>query len=460
MLVTGVVVAVWVAPAAWARATSGARTTADEPHYIMTAISLAEDRSLDVSDERAAGRYRPFHEVGLPLQEETQTDGSRISPHDPLLPALLAVPVATGGWLAGKLTLALMAGGLAALLVWTAVRRFGVSLRVALVVVLASSTAAPLAIYGTQVYPELAAALAVTVAIAALTGPLGRGGLMTFGLAIVALPWLSVKYAPVAAALVVVALVGLVRGGDRRRAALLAGGLALAAAAFAVAHVAWYGGLTPYAAGAHFTAGELTVAGDPDVLGRAPRLLGLLVDRGFGLVAWAPVFLLVVPAVAALARRRPPGTAALLLPLTAGWLTATFVALTMHGWWWPGRQVVVVLPAAVLALAWWAANVPSVRLAVIVAGVVGALTFAWVVAEALAGRITLVVDFESTTAIWHRAIRPVLPDGRATPAGTTVLQILWLAVLAAAAALGWRSAAPTRASRPTRAVLAAEHGGV
>ena len=43
-----------------------------------------------------------------------------------------------------------------------------------------------------------------------------------------------------------------------------------------------------------------------------------------------------------------------LLPLAAGWLVATFVALTMQGWWFPGRQVVVVLPAAVLAIAWWA----------------------------------------------------------------------------------------------------------
>ena len=33
---------------------------------------------------------------------------------------------------------------------------------------------------------------------------------------------------------------------------------------------------------------------------------------------------------------------------------ATFVALTMQGWWFPGRQLVVVLPAAVLAIAWWA----------------------------------------------------------------------------------------------------------
>ena len=64
-----------------------------------------------------------------------------------------------------------------------------------------------------------------------------------------------------------------------------------------------------------------------------------------------------VPAVAALA---PAPARGLGRPwscrLAAGWLVATFVALTMHGYWWPGRQVVVVLPALVLAVAWWLAT--------------------------------------------------------------------------------------------------------
>ena len=459
MLAVGIAVGVWVAPAAWARATYGARTTADEPQYLMSAISLAEDRSLDVSDERSEGRYRRFHEVGLPLQEEIRADGSRISPHDPLLPALLAVPVGIGGWLAAKLAMAAMAGVLASTLLWVAVRRFAVPLGVGTVVVLAFGASAPLAMYGTQIYPELPGALVVTVAVAALTGPLRARGLIVLGLAVSALPWLSVKYAPVAAALALLAVVLLARRGERRAAASLVGGLGVAAALFAIGHVAWYGGLTPYAAGAHFTSGELRVMGDPDFLGRAQRLTGLLVDRGFGLVAWAPAYLLVVPALAALARRRPPGAAAIGVPLATGWATAAFVALTMHGWWWPGRQVVVVLPCLVLVVAWWAKVVPAVRPMVVVTGVIGVATFSWVVIEALAGRLTLVVDFESTTAIWHQVIRPVLPDGRLTSAGTASLHAAWLVAFAAAAAWGWRSAAPALGTRPSHAALAAQHGG-
>jgi len=457
MIGVGVGVALWVAPGAGARATYGARTTADEPQYLMTALSLAEDRSLDVSDERAQGRYRTFHEVGLPIQEAVRDDGSRISPHDPLLPALLAVPVAVAGWVGAKLALAAMAGVLAALIVWVAVRRFDVPVAVAAVTVLAFSAAAPLAVYGTQVYPELPAAIAVTAAIAALTGPMRRGGTSTLLIAAAALPWLSIKYAPIAAALVALGLVQLVRGGDLRLAAALAVGSTVGGLVFAVAHVAWYGGLTPYAAGAHFSAGELSVVGSPDYLGRARRLVGLLVDREFGLVAWAPAFLVVVPALGALARRRPSGALALALPLAVGWTTAAFVALTMHGWWWPGRQVVVVVPCAVLAVAWWSGTVAAARPWVAAAGVLGALTFSWVVVEAISGRLTLVVDFESTTAFWHRAVRPLLPDGRTTPEGTTILQTAWFVAIAALAVAGWSTVAPDRARRPT--ALAADHGG-
>src|SRR5690606_14546763 len=125
---------------------------------------------------------------------------------------------------------------------------------------------------------------------------------------------------------------------------------------------------------------------DPDYVGRSRRVVGLLLDRGFGLAAWMPGYLLAVPALAVLARRRPPGWVALVAPLAAGWATATWVALTMHGWWWPGRQVVVVVPCLVLAVAWWAGRVRAVRPVVAMCGAVGAWTWAWLVVEVLDGR--------------------------------------------------------------------------
>jgi 4-amino-4-deoxy-L-arabinose transferase-like glycosyltransferase len=65
--------------------------------------------------------------------------------------------------------MAVMAGLLAALLVWTAVRRLGVPLGTAALATAVLACSPPLAVYGSQVYPELPAALAVLAAAAALT---------------------------------------------------------------------------------------------------------------------------------------------------------------------------------------------------------------------------------------------------------------------------------------------------
>lgn len=436
----GLVVAAWAAVAIPARATVGARTTADEPQYLLSALSLAEDRDLDIADELGERAYAPFHEVALPVQTEPLDDGREISPHDPLLPALLAVPVGLGGWVGAKATLAALGGVLAGLLVWTAHRRFAVPVGVAALVVLAFGLSAPLSAYATQVYPELPAALAVTVAVAALTGRGRPVDLVVAGAAVTALPWLGVKYTPVALALVIVAA-GRLAGDGRYRALIgLGAGLAAAGAAYLVAHRALYGGWTVYAAGDHFTGGELTVMGeDPDRVGRTRRLAGLLLDRGFGLAAWMPGYLLAVPALAVLSRRRPSGWPLLVLPLAAGWATATWVALTMHGWWWPGRQVVVVVPCLVLAVAWWAGRAPAVRPWVAVAGVIGAVNWAWLVAEVLDRRRTLIVDFEMTSGPLYRAVRAVLPDYRSAGPADWVLQAVWLAALGVVAGLAVRS---------------------
>jgi hypothetical protein len=419
-------------------ATHGTRTTADEPQYLLSAISLAEDHDLDIADELAEGRWRPFHALPLPEQTEPLADGRRLSPHDPLLPLLLAGPVAAGGWVGAKLAMAALAGLLAALLLWTAVRRLGVPVGVAVLAAGVFACSPPLATYGSQVYPELPAALAVLAAAAAFLSPAAptRRATLVVGAAVVALPWLGVKYAPVAAVLAVVACWRLARAGDGRRALALAGSLAVAGVAFLVLHRWWYGGWTPYAAGDHFAGGELSVVGtEPDYLGRSRRLVGLLVDRGFGVAAWQPAWLLAVPALAALARRRPPGWAALAGPLAAGWLVATFVALTMQGWWFAGRQVVVVLPLAALAVAWWAGSGVRRPVLLAVAGGAGVLAQLWLVADGAAGRVTWAVDPTATTNPLYRAWRLVLPDYLAMGAWTWVLHGAWVVALVAWAAV-------------------------
>jgi hypothetical protein len=174
--------------------------------------------------------------------------------------------------------------------------------------------------------------------------------------------------------------------------------------------------------------GEHTVVGAaPDYGGRTRRLLGLLVDRGFGLAAWAPAWALAVPAVALVARRRPPGWAAVVLPLAAGWATATWVALTMHGWWSPGRQVVVVLPLAVLAVAWWAAASPRLARVATALGAVGLAAWLWLAAEVARLDLRLIIDFEQTSNPLVRAGRLLLPELRSPTAGDWLRYAGWLA---------------------------------
>jgi hypothetical protein len=314
----------------------GERLAVDEPQYWFTALSLAQDGNLDISDELGEQSWRNFATVAPPLETVVLADGSQISPHDPLLPLLLAIPVAAGGWVAAKVALALLAGALAAATVWTAVRRFAVPLPLAAAGVGVAATSAPLAVYGQQLYPELSAALACLLGVAAVTGPPRRPQLALLAAAAVALPWLSVKYTPVAAALAGLAAWRWWRTGQRGDVLSFGAAVAVAGGMYLAAHRAIWGGWTVYASGDQFSdVGEFAVVGaDPDYLVRAWRLVGLLVDQDFGLGAWQPAWLLVVPALAALAARPPRGFSALTLPLLAGWLVATFLANTMHGWWW------------------------------------------------------------------------------------------------------------------------------
>jgi hypothetical protein len=451
-LLLGAVAALAAAAGTGVRASYGAQVTGDEPHYLLTALSLAEDRSLDVSDEIEAGRYRDFHEVALDPQARIIEGGRMVAPHDPLLPLLLAPATALGGWVAAKLMLAVMDGVLAALMLWIAVRRWGVAPWAGAGAVGVFACSAPLAVYGQQLYPELPAALAATVAIAALTGPPTRPKTLVVCVAVVALLWLSVKYAPVAAVLAGIGLVRVRRALGGRAALAAALGLGLAGLVFVVAHQRWYGGWTPYAAGDHFVTGEFSVVGThPDFGGRSSRLLGLLVDASFGLAAWQPAWLLLLPALGAALRARPREWHVFVLPLAAGWLAGTFVALTMHGWWWPGRQLVVVLPAAVLLIVRWCAVNP-VRLRWLWGcGAIGVATHAWTVTEGLGGRLTWVVDFAETSNPLYRTWRAALPDLMTPSARTWLLHALWAVIAVALIARGWGGAAsPLQSPPPAR----------
>jgi hypothetical protein len=407
--------------------TYGGAVAVDEPQYLLSALSLWEDHDLDISDELADRRYLAFHDADLPVQTATRPDGSQLSPHDPLLPVLLAVPMGLGGWVAARLTLAALAGILAALLLWVAVRRFAVPPRLAVPGVALATCTAPLTVYGQQIYPELPGALAALVAVAALTAPRPTPRTLTvFALAVIALPWLSVKYAPVGATLVLVALIAL--RAHKAAAAALTGALAAGGIIYLAVHKAIYGGITAYASGDAFQgSGEFGVVGlHPDYPGRSIRLLGLLIDRDFGIAAWQPAWFLLIPALVALLVRRPPHWPVLAVPLLAGWATATWVALTMQGFWWPGRQLVVVLPLAVLVILVWLKNGPQ-KIALGLAAL-GVVYYGTLLVTGYFGQTRWVLAPDDLRLHWPAAL--LLPDDRDLGPGDVVRYALWVAVTA------------------------------
>jgi hypothetical protein len=428
------------------RSTYGGRVAVDEPQYLLSALSLWEDHDLDISDELAERRYLAFHDADLPVQTATRPDGSQLSPHDPLLPVLLAVPMGLGGWLAARLTLAATAGLLAGLLLWVAVRRFAVPPGLAVPGVALATCTAPLTVYGQQIYPELPGALAALVAVAALTAPRPTPrGITVLALAVIALPWLSVKYAPVGATLVLVALIGLRH--HRRAAAALTAALAAGGIVYLAVHKAVYGGITAYASGDAFQgSGEFGVVGfHPDYPGRSIRLLGLLIDRDFGLAAWQPAWLLLIPALVALLIRRPPHWPVLAVPLLAGWATATWIALTMQGFWWPGRQLVVVLPLAVLVVLVWLKNGPQ-RIALGLA-TLGVIYYGTLLVTGYFGQTRWVLAPDDLRLHWPAAL--LLPDDRDLGTADVIRYGAWVVITALIALCTARRCGRERAASRT-----------
>jgi hypothetical protein len=337
---------------------------------------------------------------------------------------------------------------LAALLLWTAVRRFAVPPRLAVPGVALAAGTAPLAVYGQQVYPELPAAVAVTAAVALLAGPLDRARTLAgFGVAVVALPWLSVKYVPVAAALGLAAVVHMRH--RRAGAGWLLAGLAAAGIAYLAVHRAVWGGWTVYASGDEFAAhGEFGVVGfHPNYPGRSIRLLGLLIDRDYGLGAWQPAWLLLVPAVTVLLRRRPPGWLALALPLAAGWVCATWIAITMNGFWWPGRQLVVVLPVAVLVILTSLARLSPLWTRIAAgAAALGLAYYAVLLVDGYRGATAWVLAPDRVDL--HQPMSWLLPDDRDLSTLDWVKYALWTLALGAAALSAGRGRSSDRAGAP------------
>ena len=375
------------------RATRGASITGDEPFYLLTTQSLLSDGDFDLRNQYDTRSYQSFfdHPDDLWFQSVPQDDGRLLSPHNPGLSFLVIPGFALGGLLGVQTQMLLLAAATLALAFVLADRLTGYR-TTCWVVTLGVGLTATAFIYSTEVYPEFPAALALVVALLLVTRkPLpGIADGLWLAAVLSVMCWLGTKYAPL---VLIVSAYFLLKAERRGSIALvLAGGIS--AAFYAAFHLYLFGGLTPYGNNAVYAQWNTVeiLAGHVEFGERYYRLWGIFIDRQFGIGRWAPLLLAAVPGLALLAVGR--GALRLVLALVlAQLLIATFVAITMMGWWFAGRTMLTVLPLLVIPIALVVARTPLWgKISVSLLGIYSLAITLGLAAAGRAGEITIAVD--------------------------------------------------------------------
>jgi hypothetical protein len=359
----------------------------DEPHYLLTAKSIVQDGDPDLRDDYATRGYSEFYPYRLTPQGAL-TKGRVNEPHSVGFALVIAPAYAIAGAKGVEVFMAALTA--LALVLAYALARCAVPDPWALGATLAVGLSPPLLAYSTAVNPEPAAAAALCgAALLALripNSPRRRAGWTAFGL-IALLPWLGTQFLLPG---LVIAIFGYraIRAARRPVLAITCAEIVgFSVALFVGVNEGLFGGPTPSSAnapgqgatGADFPAGYL---------GRSYRVVGLFIDRHYGLLRWAPIFAFALYGVWLLAREQRSGlaraipelrteqTAGLLCAAVAGaqLFVAVFLSRSMSGFWFPAHNLVPVLPVAVPLVAVALRHSPRVGTLL---GAIGVAASAW-----------------------------------------------------------------------------------
>ncbi len=378
-------------------ATAQDRYSVPEVHRLLTAKSLAEDRSLELSDEYAARDWAAFADRPL-VPTVPPRDGRLVEPQGIGFAVLTAPAYALGGPRGVELLCAALLA--LAFTLSAALARRLVPEPWATRAALVAGLSPPALAGATTVAPAVAGAALLTGALllALRVRESPRLGTATRAAGLVALlPWAGVRF--LAPGLVV--LVALARWLHRRQHGItsLVAVEVLLSSAVAIVSVneRLFGGLVPSAAEpGDAPGGSAAVEGTAELLGRLPAVLGILVDGDAGLLRWAPVLALAGVSlwllvrsrrdrvVLALPERIDVEVAAWLLAATAGAgaVAAALAAPAIRGPWLVPGDVLVVLPAAGALAAWGLRHAPRVGGALALVTLAGS---AWLVLGARLG---------------------------------------------------------------------------
>ena len=323
----------------------------------MTTVSLIDDGDFDLTDQYERRSYEQFfdHPNGLWMQS-VETNGRIVSPHEPGLSVLVIPGYVLDGLRGVQVQLMLMAA---------------LTFSLAFVLVEPGDAARPLELArhggGRPRRDRL------RVLNRDLPGDAGRprscprrsarpasrrAQLDAIALAVLltVFLWLSMKYAPLGALL---GLAFVYSAGWRERIVFTA--LCAVSGAFYVwGHYALFDDLTAYSVNTVFEGANAAtvIEGHVSFQDRVYRIWGLLVDQRFGSARWAPLLLLLPASLPLLLRAGATGRLVLGL-IVAQVLVATFIAITMMGWWFPGRTLITVLPLTALPLTLFIAKLPA-----------------------------------------------------------------------------------------------------
>ena len=361
----------------WGFGTHGTNAgTGDEPHYLAIAHSLAFDRDLDVRNnygsaepliaggnlvpashvrETADGLLRPVHDVGLPLLAAPYVRlaaplTSWIAQRAPerMLRAARLTPTTLYRHV---ISLAMIAcAAVLAVLMFDSLMMLGASHRAAFATTLLLITAPPLLAYSILFFTELLSALLAFFAFVTLLWRRDNRLLLSAaGIATGFLLLVHIRNVGLVIGLTLVAAF-LWHGESRRQVSgFFVGLMAMVLLRTAINHYLWGTWITtPHAAAGSWE-------GLRPTLGQAAmRMVALLVDQEYGLLIYAPVYLLAVVGMPVFTRRAPH----LAWPLIA--VVTCYVGLVLlpltnpHGWsgqWCPaGRFLMPTLPLLVLPI--------------------------------------------------------------------------------------------------------------